>query len=570
MKPMRAFLSGLKRTTSGAALSGPGPFDTPEALELNRARLDHLATLGLPLDGRSVLDVGCGVGHLAQFFVDRNCRVKCVDGREENVRDLRQRYPGLPAGVADVEAGLESFGTFDVVFCYGLLYHLENPVLGIRNMAQVCRDLLLIETLVCDSQLPVTHWAEEPLTGNQALRGLGSRHSPSFVKLALNAAGFPFVYRAASPPRHPDFEVSWDNSLAWRQHGHLIRSVFVVSRRELHNSNLIPQTTQDPPRLALPPLDGIEELPERDLLDAAMSLAYVRPLLPYPGWRFDSEWENPDLCFRYRRRIWEICRQRGGDLPLEIPWHYGLRISLRLSNDLSKQVFIGGCYEANELAFLARTLRPGMTVVDAGANEGLYTLLAARCVGPTGSVWAFEPSSREFDRLRYNVENNELSNVRLFRIALGDSPAEQDLLIAAAEHAGQSTLGRFAYESVGNLGRERVPIQKLDDLVQQHGLNRLDLLKVDVEGAEGRLLRGARNTLRDLRPLVLFEVLEPALLNQGDTLDELLRILREACYSVWRFSPETGLPVLADGLSSGENLLAVPLEKNPIELGLRT
>jgi FkbM family methyltransferase len=537
---------------------------------LNRARLDHLASLGLPLDGRSVLDVGCGVGHLAQFFVERRCRLMCVDGREENIQNLRQRYPDLQAAVVDVEAGLESFGKFDIVFCYGLLYHLENPVLGIRNMARVCRDLLLVETLVCDSQLPVTHWAEEPLTRNQALRGLGSRHSPSFVKLALNTAGFPFVYGAASPPRHPDFEVSWDNSLAWRRHGHLLRSVFVASRTELHNPNLIPHMTQHPPRLALPPLDRIEELSERDLLDAARSLAYVRPLLPYPGWRFDSEWENPDLCYRYRRRIWEVCRQRAGDLPLEIPWHHGLRISLRLSNDLSKQVFIGGCYEANELAFLARTLRPGMTVVDAGASEGLYTLLAARYVGPTGCVWAFEPCLREFDKLQHNVENNGLSNTRLFRIALGDSLAEQDLLIAGLEHAGQSTLGRFAYESVESVGRERVRVQKLDDLVQEHGLRRLDLLKADVEGAEGRLLRGARNTLRDLRPVVLFEVLEPALLNQGDTLDELLRVMREACYSVWRFSPATGLPVLADGLSSGENLLAVPLEKNPVELGLRT
>src|SRR5512147_365607 len=82
------------------------PFDYPEALELNRARLDHLEHLGLPLEGRSVLDVGCGVGYLAQFFVNRKCRVVCVDGREENIRRLRRRYPGLKAKVADVESGL--------------------------------------------------------------------------------------------------------------------------------------------------------------------------------------------------------------------------------------------------------------------------------------------------------------------------------------------------------------------------------------------------------------------------------------------------------------------------------
>lgn len=161
------------------------------------------------------------------------------------------------------------------------------------------------------------------------------------------------------------------------------------------------------------------------------------------------------------------------------------------------------------------------------------------------------------------MENNRLSNVRLFRIALGDNPTEQDLLIAGSEHAGQSALGRFAYEPVENLGHEPVSVQKLDDLAQEHSLRRLDLLKVDVEGAEGRLLRGAQNTLHKLRPLALFEVSEPALVGQGDTLDGLPRVLRGAGYSVWRFSPETGLPVPTDALFPGENLLAVPPREKP-------
>src|SRR5262245_54746689 len=63
-------------------------FDTPAALAINRARLEHLASLGLPLAGKRVLDAGCGVGHLAQFFRERGCEVVCVDGREENIASL--------------------------------------------------------------------------------------------------------------------------------------------------------------------------------------------------------------------------------------------------------------------------------------------------------------------------------------------------------------------------------------------------------------------------------------------------------------------------------------------------
>src|SRR5437879_1681755 len=72
---------------------GVETFDTPAALEINRARMSHLESLRLRLENKSVLDVGCGVGHLAQFFLDANCRVVCVDGRPENVRALASRYP---------------------------------------------------------------------------------------------------------------------------------------------------------------------------------------------------------------------------------------------------------------------------------------------------------------------------------------------------------------------------------------------------------------------------------------------------------------------------------------------
>jgi SAM-dependent methyltransferase len=231
-----------RRENSGTCFTAPDldPFNYPEALALNRARLDHLEKLGLPIEGRSVLDAGCGVGHLAQFFVKHNCRTMCVDARPENIERLRSLYPGLEASAANVESGLTQFGQFDIVFCYGLLYHLENPILGIRNMAEVCRDLFLLETMVCDSEAPVCCWEEETLSANQAVHGVGCRPSPSFVKLALNLSGFPFVYTTTVRPQDADFEVEWKNSLKWRQSGHLIRSVFVASRQEIPNPNLVP------------------------------------------------------------------------------------------------------------------------------------------------------------------------------------------------------------------------------------------------------------------------------------------------------------------------------------------
>jgi SAM-dependent methyltransferase len=214
-------------------------FDTPAALAINRGRLDHLAGLGLPLAGKTVLDVGCGVGHLAQFFVKRGCKVTCVDGRAENVASLRQRYPGLDAHVADVQRDpLARLGTFDVVLCYGLLYHLEDPLGGLRNVASAVKEVLLLETVVTDCSQPVLTLVDEPSSFNQTLAAMGCRPSPGYVAMALNRVGFPHVYGAVEPPDHPDFRFAWKDNLDHGRDGNLLRCIFVAARQELNNPRL--------------------------------------------------------------------------------------------------------------------------------------------------------------------------------------------------------------------------------------------------------------------------------------------------------------------------------------------
>src|ERR1700678_4012140 len=84
-------------------------FDTPGALALNAARMDHLESLGLPLRGKRVLDLGCCVGHLGIRLQQMGCSVVCVDGRAQNIENLQMRYPQLEAHVGDVEQDLSRF-----------------------------------------------------------------------------------------------------------------------------------------------------------------------------------------------------------------------------------------------------------------------------------------------------------------------------------------------------------------------------------------------------------------------------------------------------------------------------
>jgi FkbM family methyltransferase len=303
----------------------------------------------------------------------------------------------------------------------------------------------------------------------------------------------------------------------------------------------------------------LETKTEDELIAVAESVAFLRPLVPYPKWRFDADLANPDLAFQVRRWLWQYFNDRKREGPIVIPWHYGTRLRLFLGNDMSRQIYVAGCVEPNEFAFFDRVLQPGMTFLDAGANDGIYTVFAAKRVGNGGTVWAFEPSGRELSRLRHNLELNHLT-AHVFPLALADCSGQAELSVGAYEHAGHNTLGAFAYQTE----MERialVEVRRLDEVLNENPLARLDLMKIDVEGAELRLLRGAIETLRKYRPVLLFEVSEGSLKHQGGSPRELLAFLHTENYLIYTFDRVTGLPVPAAPGVFAENMIGYPVEK---------
>ena len=307
------------------------------------------------------------------------------------------------------------------------------------------------------------------------------------------------------------------------------------------------------------PVDAarLETRSEEEVRKLAESVAILRPLVPYPKWRFDADWANPDLTFQLRQRVWQYFNDRRCETPVNVPWHGGTRLLLYLGNDLSRQIFIAGCFDPNEFAFLDRFLSPGMTFIDVGANEGVYSVFAARRVGSEGTVWAFEPSRRELDRLRRNLELNGLT-ARVFPAALAESGGSGELRVAGYEHEGQNTLGEFSFNTTELARKEAVEIATLDAIVERENPARIHLIKMDIEGAELRMLRGAYETLRHYRPILLFEVMDEALRRQGGSRDELLDYLRSQEYTPFMFDPYSGLPAPAGAGMHGDNMLAVP------------
>ncbi|SEC68263.1 methyltransferase, FkbM family [Rhizobiales bacterium GAS188] len=292
-------------------------------------------------------------------------------------------------------------------------------------------------------------------------------------------------------------------------------------------------------------------------------LKILLPLRHMPDWNFGEFQSRADLATLVRHALWRTLHRLPLAPTVALPWHGGTTFASCFDNDLSLAMFVGGTYEPNEFALLDRLLRPGMNIIDGGANEGAYTVFFASRVGSTGRVIAVEPSPRELERLRRNIARNSLDNVVVAAAALAERTGEVTLNVANATHAGQNTLGEFMYEGVVSAGRVAVPASTLDELVAAHVPDgKLDVVKLDLEGAELRALAGARNTLRQARPLILFEASPAALARQGGSVEAVTSLLAEAGYRLLCLDPSTGLPVPYGKEVSSDNLLAVHRDRD--------
>ena len=283
-----------------------------------------------------------------------------------------------------------------------------------------------------------------------------------------------------------------------------------------------------------------------------------------PGWMFAEEYYDQRRWLACRRgALWEAAREKELAVPITVRWHGGTTVDLTLGNDNSLCLYVCGSFEPNEFAFLDKVLRPGMVFVDVGANDGYYTLFAARRVGPSGRVVAAEPSSRERAHLQRNLGRNGLDNVSVIPAAIGATSGLADLHLAHGVHAGHNTLGGFAHDDVVRASLERVPIEPLDAVIGRLGLARVDFMKIDVEGAEARVIAGATNVLTSMRPMMLIEVNDKALRAQDNCAESLVETLcGDLRYKIFVFSPTTGaVEPWRDGEPLSPNVVAVPCER---------
>lgn len=260
-------------------------------------------------------------------------------------------------------------------------------------------------------------------------------------------------------------------------------------------------------------------------------------------------WETVDRLTAPAVRAWEewawkrALRRQHGRLHRTVLGHSMMLLPEDVG--LSRELAVYGIHEPLTTRVLEDVLAPGMVVADVGSNIGYFLLIEARRVWPDGLILAFEPEPTNFATLRRNVEaNGYASIVRLFNVAVGEHQGSAEL--AVSDRSNWHSLQPVAWA----VGTVPVTLTTLDDVVVTQGLRRLDLVRMDIEGAELWALQGMTETLLRYRPRVLVEI-HPHILPPAD-LDRLFALLAALKYEVefvldrkwdhplhvWRLRPE--------------------------------
>lgn len=201
----------------------------------------------------------------------------------------------------------------------------------------------------------------------------------------------------------------------------------------------------------------------------------------------------------------------------------GINYQLDLSEWVDWNIYFHNEVEPREKLF--SFIKEAMIVIDIGANMGEVSLNIANRVGETGKVYSFEPSSTNYNKCFQNMLLNEkLKNaIDLNFCALGDKSTSAFLEIADKNNLGMN--------SISDSG-EKIEVRKLDDIVAEKNISKIDLIKLDVEGYELKVLKGAEQCIKKLHPALFIELDDELLKKQGDSAFLLLNWLKEHEYKI--------------------------------------
>ena len=227
----------------------------------------------------------------------------------------------------------------------------------------------------------------------------------------------------------------------------------------------------------------------------------------------------------------------------------------------SAQLYLFGTFEPATVKVLKRLVKSGDTALDIGANVGYMSLVLAKCVGNSGRVFSFEPDSKNFALLKRNIALNADCNIEPIAKAVSDSHQPIRLYHAKFDfNAGAHSMLPSEKHSSDFVEIEATTI---DEFVTSHGLKKVDVIKIDIEGAEMKAFNGMSETLRRSRPFVVCELCEEHQARAGYTTQAVKQWMAETArmqaFKVMESGRLTETPIEATHLA--DNIVFVPHER---------
>ncbi len=239
-----------------------------------------------------------------------------------------------------------------------------------------------------------------------------------------------------------------------------------------------------------------------------------------------------------------------------------LSMELDLGEHMGSQIFWFGYYARDILSALRKLIRPGMTFLDVGANIGEVSLFAAKRVGKDGRVIAFEPIASICQSFRGNISANGFANVTLLEMGAADFVGEASIFVQPERFADGSHhrgLGTMYPSSSRNHLVDTIRVTTIDTVVAELGLSRIDIIKMDVEGAELAALRGAVGTIARFKPIIAMEIGEETCRSAGYAPGDALTLLASIGYRFAKIRRNGRLkPITARDLGYWQDVLCSP------------
>jgi FkbM family methyltransferase len=243
-----------------------------------------------------------------------------------------------------------------------------------------------------------------------------------------------------------------------------------------------------------------------------------------------------------------------------------MRLLPRLTNFGSTSIFIKRDHYEPELLALRPFIEPGSVVVDVGGSFGIYSLFLSRYVGPAGRVITFEPGALSYRLLTENLALNGAANVSAHKNAVADRPGTMRLY-----HIGGSPVN-FSLGRTEGIESETVEAVSLDEFLSPHQRTRVSFMKMDVEGYEFFVLAGAKQLIKEAKPVIMFEVSYGAMRRAGVASKAAFDFLESFGYEFFTLRGPQFLPLLQP---SEGNIFAVHRDRQknftalPVVAGLR-